>query len=87
MKLLVCTFNKKRALVGAFPRHSEKTSRRFVDSSIMQGVPVIMSTPHFLDGDPELAAAIDGIQPVHDKHVTYLHVEPLSGGDITWHAS
>ena len=53
----------------------------------MQGVPVIMSTPHFLDGDPELAAAIDGIQPVHDKHVTYLHVEPLSGGDITWHAS
>ena len=38
-----------------------------------------MSTPHFLDGDPELAAAIDGIQPVHDKHVTYLHVEPLSG--------
>ena len=44
-----------------------------------------MSTPHFLDGDPELAAAIDGIQPVHDKHVTYLHVEPLSGPDITWH--
>ena len=41
-----------------------------------------MSTPHFLDGDPELAAAIDGIQPVHDKHVTYLHVEPLSGGDM-----
>ena len=60
---------------------------KVVDSSIMQGVPVIMSTPHFLDGDPELAAAIDGIQPVHDKHVTYLHVEPLSGGDITWHAS
>ena len=48
----------------------------------VQGVPVIMSTPHFLDGDPELAAAIDGIQPVHDKHVTYLHVEPLSGRDM-----
>ena len=44
-----------------------------------QGVPVIMSTPHFLDGDVALVDAIDGIQPVRELHQTYLHVEPLSG--------
>ena len=44
-----------------------------------QGVPVIMSTPHFLDGDERLWEAIDGLQPVKDLHVTYLNLEPLSG--------
>ena len=44
-----------------------------------QGVPVIMSTPHFLDGDDRLWQAIDGLQPQRDEHVTYLHLEPLSG--------
>ena len=42
-----------------------------------QGVPVIMSTPHFLDGDERLWKAIDGLQPVRDLHVTYLNLEPL----------
>ena len=60
-----------------------------------QGAPVIMSTPHFLvsnvthitaenqlimqDGDLELAAAIDGIEPVRELHETFLNLEPLSG--------
>ena len=44
-----------------------------------QGVPVIMSTPHFLDGDPQLVENIDGIDPVRELHQTYLHLEPLSG--------
>jgi len=44
-----------------------------------QGVPVLMSTPHFLDGDETLVDAIDGIQPVRESHQTFLHVEPLSG--------
>jgi len=50
-----------------------------------QGAPVIMSTPHFLDGDPELAAAIDGINPVRDLHETFLHLEPLSGAPMQAH--
>jgi len=50
-----------------------------------QGAPVIMSTPHFLDGDPELAAAIDGINPVRDLHETFLHLEPLSGQPMQAH--
>ena len=44
-----------------------------------QGAPVIMSTPHFLDGDPTLVSAIDGINPDPELHQTYLHLEPLSG--------
>jgi len=50
-----------------------------------QGVPVLMSTPHFLDGDETLVEAIDGIQPVRESHQTFLHVEPLSGMPLQAH--
>jgi len=50
-----------------------------------QGVPVIMSTPHFLDGDERLWKSIDGLQPVRDLHVTYLNLEPLSGMPLQAH--
>jgi len=50
-----------------------------------QGVPVIMSTPHFLDGDVRLSEAIDGLDPVRDLHVTYLNLEPLSGMPMQAH--
>ena len=50
-----------------------------------QGVPVIMSTPHFLDGDRRLWEAIDGLQPVREEHVTYLSLEPLSGMPLKAH--
>ena len=60
-----------------------KDCERCVDGIISlegcQGVPVIMSTPHFLDGDVRLWQAIDGLQPQRDLHVTYLNLEPLSG--------
>ena len=39
----------------------------------------MMSTPHYLDGDPKLAEAIDGIKPDREKHVTYLNLEPMTG--------
>ena len=38
-----CCFNKKEALAGAFSGHC-KTSRRFVDSSMMQSVNRAFST-------------------------------------------
>jgi len=50
-----------------------------------QGAPVVMSTPHFLDGDPSLAEAIDGINPVRDAHVTYLNLEPMTGMPLQAH--
>jgi len=50
-----------------------------------QGAPVVMSTPHFLDGDPSLAEAIDGVEPVREKHVTYLNLEPRTGMPLEAH--
>jgi len=66
-----------------------KNCERCVDGIISlegcQGVPVIMSTPHFLDGDDRLWQAIDGLQPDRDLHVTYLNLEPLSGMPMQAH--
>jgi len=50
-----------------------------------QGAPVLMSTPHFLGGDPMLSEAIDGIDPVQAKHVTYLDLEPTTGLPLQAH--
>ena len=45
-----------------------------------QGAPVIMSTPHFLDADPSLHEAIEGVRPIREKHITFLDIEPNTGG-------
>lgn len=46
------------------------------------GVPVIMSTPHFLDADPSLPLAIEGVEPIREKHITFLDIEPNTGGMV-----
>ena len=43
------------------------------------GVPIIMSTPHFLDAHEDLPKAIDGVQPDREKHITFLNIEPTTG--------
>jgi len=50
-----------------------------------QGVPVIMSTPHFLDADPSLHEAIEGVDPIREKHITFLDIEPNTGLPIQAH--
>jgi len=50
-----------------------------------QGAPVIISTPHFLDGDESLHQAIDGINPVREDHVTFLNLEPMTGVPLQAH--
>jgi len=50
-----------------------------------QGAPVIMSTPHFLGGDPVLVQAIEGLKPDKEKHTTYLNLEPTTGLPIVAH--
>ena len=42
-------------------------------------VPIIMSTPHFLDADESLPEAIDGVDPDPEKHITFLNIEPTTG--------
>ena len=44
-----------------------------------KGVPIIMSTPHFLDAHESLPKAIDGVEPDPEKHITFLNIEPTTG--------
>ncbi len=44
-----------------------------------QGVPVLVSKPHFLDSDPSVINAIEGIEPNRISHDTFIDVEPISG--------
>ena len=43
------------------------------------GVPVFVSFPHFLYGDPKLVAAIRGLDPREEIHDVFLDVEPQTG--------
>ena len=49
------------------------------------GVPIVMSTPHFLDADKSLHEAFDGVQPIREKHITYLNIEPTTGKNFKEH--
>ncbi|CAL8070705.1 unnamed protein product [Calicophoron daubneyi] len=43
-------------------------------------VPMYMSQPYFLGGDPELRAAINGLpEPNEEEHATRVHIEPNTG--------
>ncbi|KAK3868704.1 hypothetical protein Pcinc_025925 [Petrolisthes cinctipes] len=48
------------------------------------GAPVIMSTPHFYQGDEVELAKLDGLDPQKSQHETILDVEPKTG--VTMHA-
>jgi len=50
-----------------------------------RGAPVVMSTPHFLDGDTSLSADIEGMNPDPVLHKTYLNIEPHIGVPIEAH--
>lgn len=43
------------------------------------GIPVFVSFPHFLFGDPSLVAAVRGLDPREEIHGVYLDVEPQTG--------
>ncbi len=46
---------------------------------------MVMSAPHFLWGDPSLIEAVDGLEPVIDRHDTILQVEPMTGVPLYGH--
>jgi len=50
-----------------------------------KGVPIIMSTPHFLDAHESLPKAIDGVEPDPEKHITFLNIEPTTGMSLQAH--
>ncbi|XP_026732809.1 protein peste-like isoform X1 [Trichoplusia ni] len=43
------------------------------------GSPAFLSLPHFLDGDPQLREAVEGMRPDPDAHSFYFAVEPRLG--------
>ncbi|EFA01368.1 sensory neuron membrane protein 2 [Tribolium castaneum] len=50
-----------------------------IDMQTCFGVPVLFSFPHFLWADNKYLSAVEGLNPVEEKHKTYLVVEPNTG--------
>jgi hypothetical protein len=48
-------------------------------SKCKNGAPIVISGPHFFQGDPMLRMNISGLKPDKDKHETFLEIEPLTG--------
>ncbi|KAG0713999.1 Lysosome membrane protein 2 [Chionoecetes opilio] len=44
-----------------------------------KGAPVVVSTPHFYQGDPEDLLQVQGLAPREQEHETFLDVEPNTG--------
>ncbi|XP_038658753.1 lysosome membrane protein 2-like isoform X2 [Scyliorhinus canicula] len=44
-----------------------------------QGAPVLISSPHFYNGDPKLVSDIGGMNPNMEAHQTFLDIEPMTG--------
>lgn len=40
-------------------------------------VPVYVSYPHFMDADPSLSEPFEGLNPIREKHQTYLKLQPV----------
>ncbi|XP_061822459.1 lysosome membrane protein 2c [Nerophis lumbriciformis] len=48
-------------------------------SPCKQGAPIIMSSPHFYQGDPKFVQGVFGMKPNKDDHQTLIDVHPLTG--------
>lgn len=46
-------------------------------SKCKNGAPIVISGPHFFQGDPMLRMNISGLKPDKDKHETFLEIEPV----------
>lgn len=47
-------------------------------SACQNGIPLIISLPHFLNADKRITSRIEGLNPDAAKHRPELHVEPVS---------
>ncbi|OAD59694.1 Sensory neuron membrane protein 2 [Eufriesea mexicana] len=54
-----------------------------IDVTECQGVPVILSEPHFLHGDPQLLTYAQGLSPDESVHGTYIVIEPYTGTPLS----
>ncbi|KAM9794827.1 lysosome membrane protein 2c [Syngnathus typhle] len=44
-----------------------------------QGAPIIMSSPHFYQGDEKFVQAVFGMRPKKEYHQTFIDINPLTG--------
>ncbi|XP_071864324.1 sensory neuron membrane protein 2, partial [Bombus fervidus] len=54
-----------------------------IDVSECQKLPVILSEPHFLHGDPQLLKYARGLNPDESLHETYIIIEPYTGTPLS----
>lgn len=50
-----------------------------VDVSSCRKSPIVLSTPHFYNGDPLLRQAVEGLAPSAAQHDTFIDIEPMTG--------
>lgn len=50
-----------------------------IDVSSCRKKPIVLSTPHFYNGDQTLREAVEGLAPSAANHDTFIDVEPMSG--------
>lgn len=50
---------------------------------LQDGVPVVMSLPHFLYGSPSLFKGVDGLYPDEKQHLFYIDSDPTTGASIS----
>ena len=54
-------------------------------SACRGGAPVVMSTPHFLDGSADYVRMTEGLKPNREHHSTFIDVEPKTGKILRLH--
>ncbi|XP_031567524.1 lysosome membrane protein 2-like [Actinia tenebrosa] len=69
--------NKAFCLHRCYPNGILAGNRDCKPSSIES--PIVISTPHFLLGDPYLRQQVQGLSPNKDKHGLFLSIEPMTG--------
>lgn len=73
-------FDRRNGVSGNFTTGKVCSGSTFCT---LQGVPVILSEPHFLHGDPQLLSYAQGLNPDERVHGTYIVIEPYTGTPLS----
>uniref|UniRef100_A0A023FSX5 Scavenger receptor class B member 1 n=1 Tax=Amblyomma parvum TaxID=251391 RepID=A0A023FSX5_AMBPA len=64
-------------------------ARKYLPSGVsdfgpfQDGVPIVVSLPHFLYGSSSLLNGVDGLRPKKDQHLFYIDSEPTTGASVS----
>ncbi|XP_077518851.1 scavenger receptor class B member 1-like [Amblyomma americanum] len=50
---------------------------------LQDGVPIVLSLPHFLYGSSALFTGVDGLHPEKEQHLFYIDSEPTTGASVS----